>query len=197
MSLVIAMFSFSLAMSISPGPVNMVIVSSGVNYGVRKTFSFVSGGTIGFTSLLLFIGLGFSKVINLYPYFLKYLAVIGSLFIIYMGYLIATSKPELSIEEQKQPNFIQGFLLQWLNPKAWIACMVGVSLFSVPNSHQEFLTFSFVYFLVCYFSLFSWSVLGNKAAILLNSESKLKFFNQLMGGLMIVTSCFLLYSQFN
>jgi len=196
MSLLIAMFTFSLAMSISPGPVNMIIVSSGANYGVRKTFSFVSGATIGFTLLLLFIGLGFSKVIDLYPYFLKYLAVVGSLFIVYMGYSIATSKPELDIKENKQPTFIQGFLLQWLNPKAWIACMVGVSLFSTPNSHQEFLTFSLVYFLVCYLSLFSWSLLGNKAAIYLNSEFKLKLFNQLMGGLLIVTSCFLLYSQF-
>lgn len=196
MSLLIAMFSFSLVMSISPGPVNMVIVSSGANYGVRNTFSFVSGGTIGFTSLLLFIGLGFSKVIDLYPYFLKYLAVAGSLFIIYMGYLIATSKPELAIKEPNKPTFIQGFLLQWLNPKAWIACMVGVSLFSVPNSHQEFLTFSLIYFLVCYLSLFSWSLLGNKAATFLNSKLKLKLFNQLMGGLLIMTSLFLLYSQF-
>ena len=196
MSLLIAMFSFSLAMSISPGPVNMVIVSSGASYGVSRTFSFVSGGTIGFTLLLLFIGLGFSKVIDSYPYFLQFLGVVGSLFIIYMGYLIATSKPELDIKTRKQPTFIQGFLLQWLNPKAWIACMAGVSLFSVPNSHQEFLTFSLIYFLVCYFSLFAWSVLGNKAAIFLNSEFKLKLFNQSMGSLLIVTSCFLLYTQF-
>lgn len=197
MSLLVAMFSFSLAMSISPGPVNMVIVSSGASYGIRKTFSFVSGGTIGFTSLLLFIGLGFSKVIDTYPDFLKYLAVVGSLFIIYMGYLIATSRPELDVEDQQQPTFIQGFLLQWLNPKAWIACMIGVSLFSVPNSQQEFLTFSFVYFLVCYLSLFLWSVVGNKAAKLLTSQCKLKVFNQLMGGMLIITSFFLLYSQFS
>jgi len=196
MSLFIAMFSFSLALSISPGPVNMIIVSSGASYGVRKTFSFVSGGTIGFTLLLLFIGLGFSNVIDLHPNFLKYLAVSGSLFIVYMGYLIATSKPELNIEDNQQPTFIQGFLLQWLNPKAWIACMVGVSLFSSPNSHQQFLIFTMVYFLVCYLSLFSWSVLGNKASILLDSEFKLKIFNQLMGGLLIVTAFFLLYSQF-
>jgi len=197
MSLLIAMVSFSLVMSISPGPVNMIIVSSGVSYGVRKTFSFVSGGTIGFTLLLLFIGLGFSKIINLYPYFLKCLAVMGSLFIIYLGYVIATSKPELDIKENNQPTFIQGFLLQWLNPKAWVACMVGVSLFSVPNSHQAFLTFSLIYFLVCYLSLFSWSLLGGKLALFLNSEFKLKLFNQLMGGQLIVTSFFLLYSQFN
>ncbi len=182
MSLLIAMFSFSLAMSISPGPVNMVIVSSGASYGIRKTFSFVSGGAIGFTLLLLFVGLGFSKVIDLYPYFLKYLAIAGSLFIVYMGYFMMTSKAELDIKEHKQPTFIQGFLLQWLNPKAWIACMAGVSLFSVPNNHQAFLTFTSVYFVVCYFSLFSWSVLGHKAAVLLSSELRLKLFNQLMGG---------------
>jgi threonine/homoserine/homoserine lactone efflux protein len=196
MSLFIAMFSFSLVMSISPGPVNMVIVSSGASYGIRKTFPFVSGATIGFTSLLLFLGLGFYKVIELYPDILKYLAIVGSLFIVYMGYLIASSKPELDIKKQNQPTFIQGFLLQWLNPKAWIACVAGASLFSASHSNKVFLTFSLIYFLVCYLSLFSWSLLGNKATVLLNSESRLKAFNQLMGGLLIVTACFLLYSQF-
>jgi len=196
MSLLIAMFSFSLAMSISPGPVNMVIVSSGVSYGIRKTFAFVSGATIGFTLLLLFIGFGFYEVINLYPSILEYLAIIGSLYIVYMGYLIGSSRPELEIKKQKQPTFMQGFLLQWLNPKAWIACVAGSSLFSVPENKEVFLTFSLVYFFVCYFSLFSWSVLGDKVKFFLSSESRLKLFNQLMGGLLIVTAIFLLYSQF-
>jgi len=190
------MFSFSLAMSISPGPVNMVIVSSGASYGVRKTFSFVSGGTIGFTSLLLFIGLGFNNVIDWYPSFLKYLAIAGSLFIVYMGYLIASSKPELVIKKQKVPTFMQGFLLQWLNPKAWIASVAGVSLFSAPNNNQVFLTFALIYFLVCYLSLFSWSVLGDKVTVFLNSQLRLKLFNLFMGGVLIVTAGFLLYSQY-
>ncbi|TWX65878.1 LysE family translocator [Colwellia demingiae] len=197
MSLLFAMFSFSLVMSISPGPVNMVILSSGANYGVRKTFAFVSGGTIGFTTLLLFIGLGFYKIIDLYPLLLKYLAIAGSLFIVYMGYLIASSKPSLGVKEQKLPTFIQGFLLQWLNPKAWIASMAGVSLFSDIENNKVFLTFLFIYFLVCYLSLFSWSVLGDKVTILLNNQLRLQLFNQLMGGLLIVTAFFLLYSQFN
>jgi threonine/homoserine/homoserine lactone efflux protein len=194
-SLLIAMFSFSLAMSISPGPVNMVIVSSGASYGVRKTFSFVSGATIGFTLLLLFIGLGFYKIINTYPDFLKYLAILGSMFIIYMGFLIATSKPELNIEKQTQPTFIQGFLMQWLNPKAWMACVSGVTLFSVPNNNYVFLTFSLIYFFVCYLSLFSWSVLGDKVTIILNTERRIRVFNILMGGLLLVTACYLLYVQ--
>ena len=197
MSLLIAMFSFSFAMSISPGPVNMIIASSGANYGISKTIPFVSGATIGFTLLLLFIGLGFSKVFDLYPHFLRYLAVVGSLLIIYMGYVIARSKPELGTTEQKRATFMQGFLLQWLNPKAWIACTLGVSSFSAPHSHQQFLTFSLIYFLVCYFSLICWAVLGNKLASVLNSSGKLKRLNQLTGALLIATPGVLLYTQFS
>jgi len=195
MSLLIAMFSFSLAMSISPGPVNMIIVSSGASYGVRRTFSFVSGATIGFTLLLVFIGLGFHKIIGQYPYFLKYLAVAGSLFIMYMGYLVASSKPELNLEKQNRPSFLQGVLLQWLNPKAWMACVAGVSLFSSPNSNTLFLTFSLIYFLVCYLSLFSWSVLGDKVTIILSNEFRINLFNRIMGVLLVATACFLLYVQ--
>lgn len=52
MLLVFSMFIFSLTLSFSPGPVNMVIISSGAVNGFKKTFSFVSGATTGFTLLL-------------------------------------------------------------------------------------------------------------------------------------------------
>ena len=81
MGLFFAMFFFSLVMSISPGPVNIVIVSSGVNYGVKRTMPYVLGATIGFVLLLLFTGLGFFQVINVFPFFLKYLSIAGSLFV--------------------------------------------------------------------------------------------------------------------
>ena len=72
MTLLLAMFSFSLVMSITPGPVNMIILSSGISYGVKRTIPYVSGATVGFTLLFLFIGLGFSQFINAFPFFLTY-----------------------------------------------------------------------------------------------------------------------------
>lgn len=194
MSLLLAMFSFSLSMSISPGPVNMVIVSSGLNYGMRKTFAFVSGATIGFTLLLLLIGLGFHKVISQYPVLLTYLGVAGSVFILYMGYLIITSDPKVSIEKKNRPGFFQGFLLQWLNPKAWMACVAGASLFSSADSNKQFLIFSLVYFVVCYLSLFSWAILGEKFSTILNNEFRISIFNKIMGVLLVATALFLLYA---
>ncbi len=196
LSLLFAMFSFSLAMSITPGPVNMIILSSGINHGVRKTISYVSGATIGFILLLLFIGFGLYEFINEYPFFLSHLAITSSLYIIYIGYKIALSKPELELNKKNNiPKFYEGFLLQWLNPKAWIACMSGAALFSEAESINAFLAFSSIYFVVCYASLGAWAVLGAKVSALLNSHFRLRIFNLLMGLLLIATAVYLCYSH--
>jgi len=196
MSMLIAMLSFSFAMSISPGPVNFIILSSGINYGIRQTFPFVSGATIGFTLLLVLIGLGFKQIIDLYPSFLKYLSIAGSAFIIYMGYLIASSDTQVKIDEKQRPSFTQGFVLQWLNPKAWLACVAGAGMFSSTEDNFLFLSFCIIYFVVCYLALFSWSLMGNQAGRLLKNELRLKIFNRIMGGLLMLTACILLYSSF-
>ena len=131
LTILFTMISFSFAMSITPGPVNMMIITSGINNGFAKTFSFISGASIGFTLLLILIALGLKSFLDEYPLFLEYLGYFGSSFIIYMGYKIATSKPNLESENSiKELKFYEGFLLQWLNPKAWAACISGVAMYS-------------------------------------------------------------------
>ncbi|HIP44478.1 MAG TPA: LysE family translocator [Sulfurospirillum arcachonense] len=183
-----AMLSFSLAMSISPGPVNMMIISSGINHGVKKTMPFVSGATIGFTLLLVLIGFGLMNIINLYPFLLSFMEIAGAVFIIYMGYKIATSITYLSVQNsnKKTLKFYEGFLLQWLNPKAWIACVSGVSMFV--SSDGTFLVFVIMYFIVCYLSLSFWGILGQKATRFLNTPTKLKAFNIIMGAILIFSA---------
>jgi threonine/homoserine/homoserine lactone efflux protein len=197
MTLLLSMLSFSLVMSITPGPVNMIILSSGIRYGVKSTLPYVSGATVGFTLLLLFVGFEFSQFIHAYPFFQMYLAIAGSLYIIYMGYKIASSKPELAISKKDAPKFYEGFLLQWINPKAWIACVSGASIFSSAESYDSFLTFTLVYFIVCYISLSIWAILGDKVSYFLKDHLYLRFFNFTMGLLLMITAGSLCYSQFN
>ncbi len=195
MTLLIAMCVFSLTMSISPGPVNMVIVSSGANHGFRRTIPFVSGATIGFTLLLIFVGFFFMQVVSGHPVFLMYLELIGSVFIIYVGYKIAASTPEISLNKRDVPTFGQGFLLQWLNPKAWIACASGVAMFSSPDGSVTLITFITVYFLICYASLAAWAVLGDQVSVLLNNHLRIRLFNLSMGGMLVASACYLVYVQ--
>jgi threonine/homoserine/homoserine lactone efflux protein len=196
LTLITAMCAFSLAMSITPGPVNMIIVSSGVNHGVRSTMPFVSGATIGFTLLLISIGFGLINIINYQQDFLKYLTVVGASFIIYLGYKIIRSKDkiQLSDEKPKISTFSEGFLLQWLNPKAWIACVSGASLFSSSENNMVFITFSICYFLICYASLSFWAIMGWKITALLKRDFHLRVFNFITGGLLICSAFYLTYS---
>ncbi|VFT14603.1 putative efflux protein [Pseudomonas aeruginosa] len=130
LALLLAMGAFSLSLSISPGPVNLTIVASGANHGFRRTLPFVTGATLGFVLLLAFVGFWFVRAIEAYPRFFDYLGMAGAAFIAHVGYRIATADPRLALEENGVPGFFQGVLLQWLNPKAWIACASGVALFA-------------------------------------------------------------------
>ena len=195
MSLLIAMCIFSLTMSISPGPVNMVIVSSGANHGFRRTLPFVSGATIGFTLLLMFVGFWLIQIVSRHPVFLKYLEFVGAAFVMYVGYKIASAPPEIAVEKKRTPTFMEGFLLQWLNPKAWIACASGAALFSDPDTNATLMAFVLVYFLICYLSLAAWAVLGDRLAILLNNRLRVRVFNLTMGGMLTLTAAYLIYAQ--
>lgn len=60
MTLIFAMCSFALSMSISPGPVNLVTLGSGINHGFLRTLPFVAGASIGFTLILFLLDIGLS-----------------------------------------------------------------------------------------------------------------------------------------
>ncbi len=154
-----SMFLFSFAMSITPGPVNTVILSTSLNHGLKRSLPYISGATIGFTLLFDFYGLWSSKCINSISSCLKNFAVCGTLFVCYIGIKIILSAANISISSAPVghmliPNFKDGFLLQWLNPKAWLACVSGITMFTSIENPQSLPIFIIIYFFTCYACLF-------------------------------------------
>ena len=196
MSLFLAMLVFSFVMSITPGPANMMIVSSGVSHGFRRTMPFVTGATLGFTALLVTIGFGFFQLLVVYPSLLNYLAIAGSGYVTYIGYKIMRSSRHVKLKPQPCPRFYQGFLITWLNPKAWTASLSGVALFSGSPESGRLIHFFIVYFLVCYACFTLWALAGDKVRVLLTSESSIRAFNIIMGGALILCAVYLVYSHF-
>lgn len=191
-TLFLSMLSFAFVLSIFPGPVNILILSSSLNYGFKKTFSFISGATIGFTILLIIISFGFKEFISQNSLLVSSIEILGSLFIIYMGYKIIISN-SFDINKNKSLQYLrfhEGFLLQWLNPKAWFASISGVTLYA--TSETNMYIFIILYFLVCYLCLSFWAIIGNKIGIFFNSELKLKLFNGLMGSLLIISALYII-----
>lgn len=192
LSLIVSMFIFSLSMSISPGPVNLTILTSSMNYGVKATFAFISGATIGFTLLLASVCFGLYQMIVIYPVLLDVITILGTVLLLWIGLNILRAEGTVissqSQDEVKIPTFIQGALMQWLNPKAWIAAVAGTGLFSTGHIHAVLLVFVAIYFVVCYLSLVLWGIAGEKLASFLNTGNRARLFNIVMGLLLILIS---------
>ena len=187
MSLLIAMSLFSLSMSITPGPVNVLTLSAGVNHGLTSSMPFVIGASLGFTVLLIFVGLGVSPFVDEASRALHWMSVFGCCFIGYLGYKVFVSVPELEVNEGFKPTFLQGAILQWLNPKAWLACLSGVSAFNVAGSYSTLTIFAGVYFVICFCSISCWAFAGSKIRDKASTTPFLVWLNRCMGlGLMLV-----------
>lgn len=200
MSLIIAMSLFSLSMSISPGPVNLISLNTGANAGFKGAFGFVSGATFGFTLLLLLIGwlLGAGVELaaqNTAAAGLVWMGYLGAGYLAYLGWKIASSNASLNRSEQVSPSFIQGAALQWLNPKAWIACVTGVSAFRLAGDTALLLQFAGLYFVICYVSIASWAWTGARLGQLLGSTSRLRRLNRLMGTSLMLLAAYLILSM--
>jgi threonine/homoserine/homoserine lactone efflux protein len=191
-----AMALFALTMSISPGPVNLITLSTGLNHGIRKAAGFVSGATIGFTALLLLIGLGLQAVASQLGILLDVITVLGAALIIYFGYKLATSDGLLNATDHPVPGFWQGAAMQWLNPKAWGACIAAVSIFDLENSGTDLYFFVVLYCIICFFGVGSWAVFGSQIDKWLDTVRKRVVFNAVLGVILIILACVLLVQKF-
>ena len=127
MNVVWSMMIFALVSSVSPGPVNMVALSSGVSFGWRACVPHVTGATVGFTALLLATGYGLYELLNYWPMLQALLRFSGILFLLWMAWRLGRDNGDISRTRQlRAPGAINGAMMQWLNPKAWLACVAGM-----------------------------------------------------------------------
>ena len=193
MSLFLSMAAFALASSISPGPVNIVALSAGAQFGLRAAMRHVSGATIGFTLLLLLIGLGLSELLGRWPWLTDTIRLAGVAFLLYMAYRLASDDGRLSANKPAaQPTMLYGALMQWLNPKAWLASIAGMGLFAAAGDGPSVWRFAAIYFVVCYASLACWAYAGAFLHQYLNEASRMRLFNRVMAALLIACAVYLL-----
>ena len=185
----LSMALFALALSISPGPVNMITLSSGVSRGFAGTLPFVLGASLGFTALLFLLGLGLLELVTQHDLLMTAIKALGTAYICYLAVLLFKAPSTLAASEQESaPRFYQGALLQWLNPKAWAACFTGLALFTTTQQPESLYTFCSIYLVVCMCGIGFWAVLGSKSIRLFSTERRLGFFNKTMSLLLLLSA---------
>ncbi len=193
MSLLLSMAAFALASSITPGPVNIVALSAGAQFGLRPAMRHVSGATIGFTVLLLLIGLGLNELLERWPWLTEFIRLAGVAFLFYMAYRLAADDGRLNTEvPARAPTWLHGAAMQWLNPKAWLASVAGMGLFAAAGDVLSVGRFAVIYFVICYASLACWAYAGTFLRHHLQEPARLRLFNRLMAALLAGCALYLL-----
>ena len=134
---------FAAVASLTPGPNNTLLMTSGLRFGLRRTLPHYLGVISGFSLMFLAIG-QVIKLLN--PEVLTILRYFSIGLILYLSWKIATAPIALDTEKEvgKPWLFIQAAAFQWVNPKAWmmitaslaayhITPLTGAILFSITN----------------------------------------------------------------
>ncbi|EXF44034.1 amino acid transporter LysE [Pseudomonas sp. BAY1663] len=189
----LSMAAFALASSITPGPVNLVALNCGARFGFRASTRHVLGATVGFTLLLLSIGLGLYALLERAPILMRGIQWGGVAFLLYMAYRLAVDDGRLEPgQADGGPSLLDGALMQWLNPKAWLASVAGMGLFAANDDVLRVWLFAGLYFLICYASIACWAWAGSFLSRYLQQAARVRWLNRAMALLLAGSALYLL-----
>lgn len=193
LSFILPMAAFALAASISPGPVNLLCLSSGTRHPISTGLIFVTGATLGFIALFVMIGLGLHSALTAAPEFNIFLRWAGVTFLLYLSLQLLRDDGRLSEQQaDKAPTFLTGVIMQWLNPKAWLASTSGIAAYTNGQDFREIMIFAALYMPICWLSLSCWVYAGAYLRRYIQRPLVLILLNRTLALLLAVSSVYLL-----
>ena len=132
----IAASLFSFVSSITPGPNNMMMLASGVNFGFRRSVPHWLGICGGFTFMLCAVGLGLHALLADHPALYDLMRYAGSAYLVWMAWRLATATATPASQDDDAPKSEARPLgvwaaaaFQWVNPKAWVMAVTAMSAY--------------------------------------------------------------------
>ena len=127
-----AFFVFTFITAITPGPNNILSLSTGSRKGFRGSLPVLAGICAGFFCVMFICGLLSFSFSARSPLFIRVMRYAGCLYILWLAWKIATAKPDADDAAEAGAGFMTGFVLQFVNVKIMIYGMTAYSAFILP-----------------------------------------------------------------
>lgn len=185
----LALTVFAFTSSISPGPNNMMLLASGVNFGFLKTIPHLLGIEFGFSTLIFAVGLGLGALFSVEPRLHIVLKVAGGAYLLWMAWKIGTSRRIGKADGDAKPfSFLQASLFQFVNPKAWVMAIGANAAFADPAHYiVDTLLVCLAFMSVGSFCTMAWAGFGTTLRGFLDDPVRLKWFNIVMALLLVLS----------
>ncbi|WAC44668.1 LysE family translocator [Pseudomonas sp. SL4(2022)] len=195
--LLLAFIAFAFVTSVTPGPNNMMLLASGVNFGLRRSLPHMFGISLGFMLLVASVGLGLGQLFEQVPLLYSVLRYLGAAYLLYLAWKIANSgAPDSQSNAAGKPfSFLQAAAFQWVNPKAWIMAIGAITTYTPPDNFVvNVLVIAALFALVNCPSVGLWTVAGSLLRNWLSNTRALRVFNISMA-LLLVASLYPIFAD--
>ena len=187
-----ALFSFiffAFTVMVAPGPNNLMIMHSGLNFGTKRSMPHFAGIIIGEGLMLFIIALGFGYIFEKIPEAQIVIKVLGTLYILFLAWKVSRMHEEKCDGGGKRPlTFMQAALFQWVNPKAWMICISFSGMFHFID--QFVLNAIFLIIIIALVSVVcvsTWITLGRLIEKIVNSDRQRNIFNSFLALLLLLS----------
>ena len=196
LNLVLAFLMFAFVASVTPGPNNLMLLSSGVNFGFRRTIPHMFGIGIGFTVMVALVGFGLGEILTRSPAIYTALKFGGGAYMLWLAVNLALSGPlgPRGAEVGAPLTFLQAAAFQWVNPKGWTMAVTAAAAYTVPQNYTlSVLIVALGFGAVGMPCIASWALFGSAMSDVLRDARRARIFNGVMAVLLVASLAPLLF----
>ncbi|MES2667020.1 MAG: LysE family translocator [Pseudomonadota bacterium] len=186
--LFLALLGFAFVTSVTPGPNNMMLLASGVNFGVARTVPHMLGISLGHALMVFLVGLGLAGVFQTVPLARTLLTVVSVAYMLWLAWKIAhAAAPQAGAAAGRPLTFVQAAAFQWVNPKAWAIALGAISAYAPDRTVWGVALVALVFAGVNLPSVSLWAWAGDSLRGWLSHPGRLRAFNWTMAGLLLLS----------
>lgn len=167
--------TYAVVTAVTPGPNNLMSMSNGSRKGFQGALPFNFGILVGFTVVMVACT-AFCSVLSVWiPRLKTPMLVLGALYMLYLAWETFRSTGELESRSARD-GFLSGLLLQFINPKIYLYCILSMEAYILPYFQGRPLTllgFALLLALIGFLFTLAWSAFGSVFQRLFSRHAKL------------------------
>ena len=187
--LLIAFIVFAAVMYFTPGPNNVMLLSSGLTYGFRRTLPHIAGIVIGMAFMISAVGVGLGTILVAYPVLQTILKYAGAAYLIYLAAVIAMSgSPKPGEAGRKPMSFWGAAVFQWINVKGWVMVIGSITAYAAIAAFPwNIVIQTLIVLVVGVPATVAWALFGSALRPVLTSPLAVRAFNIVMAILLLAS----------
>ena len=190
------LLTYMATMSVTPGPNNLMLAASGVNFGFRRTLPHMLGISIGVGIQIVLVASLLAWVMTWLDALRLPLVFVGCAYLLWLAWRQARAGQPGSSEKSRPLGFFGAALFQWVNPKAWMMVLNAAILFLPHGNWTAVLWMAAMSVFVNLPCIAVWAFAGDKLRLTLRDPLALRVFNYTMAAALAATALWIVADEF-